>query len=1452
MARAAGIGQKEVLGISTAFTKAGADGFAAANAFNTMVTEIARATMSGSPSIGKYAETIGATVEQFNNMDPVERIVQLFEAVNKAGPDSVKVLDRLGIDGIRAAKSIQAVAAESGGLRKAIQESMSAYGNGSTDKGAAAAFDSLDAQTTKLKNNMEQIASAIGDGILPVSKAFLGVMNSVLDTVNKVAQPLLTVAGAIGGLLAPVAASVGLLMTALGPLSSVMMAMTLFRLSPLRAGLQGFKEGSYAAGAAKMGAVYTPVTSAGQRMAPGGGGMPIYQRAPYLAAQRLGGMLPTMTGPSPLGQMALRAGIGAANAYTNWYAMPTQQLIANAAMQDPLDRKSFIGKPLDDAWRKSQTMRGSISQAFSNPMAFLAAQRASRAGGGVAPTQAAAAVNANTGGYNAALAKAEAQARAENVMRTDRSGDYQKTLDKANAEYKSTMDAHREQAIATKEAAKSANNMAGATKAAAAANSLHVRTTGELGKAMAGAARSAAGIGVAYGKMSMALAAQGAATAGKSIFGMLGSMVGMGAGAGAAIAGVAALGYGIKTARDSTDSTFDASRARNITNTNEALGIATEPVKDFASAVAEAAGQTRKVTTALQGMTLTAGEVLAAQTREPVDKVFNDLRGPDQAIAYIKSMGELSGEQARSLAMDAVSKFGPALGEMVRRQVMQQTGNMQNMGGNDIQGVLMKGAAETQADTWINKAATTIGRIPVVGSAFNMIPGGSPFMDEGAKNQVNAGIGSIYSEWSDNTKNFGKEVGSQTLATRLMEAGDAIFADNSNEGRLVRNNFLKTIEKELLGGKELRVGENPISGAAQINYMDINSGKDLLNLVRGADSEGAKILANLIGDAEISSTSKAENKLGQMVNGEVLTPAERMIRRTSLGTFARENEAIKAATVGDKMGSPEDISKAVNAMVDELTKGGTSFSGAAEEVNKLKRNITNVESPLYQLTAAAGQAAKELGQIQATRMGGSLGALGNELKDIDTQLKTGDYRTDEDEVSLKKRRKEILLQRDQLALAFAQTTESMNLGVDRMNEDYQTSTKNQWDDWQRQMQYSMDDFARNMKRSAETAAKSIYDPFARVVNPGSMSSGSIVTNLKDQNERMKDQFKNLAKLKKMGLSQQAIDMLDLTNPNQSFQVAELVRGGEEYIASINSEVGQRQTLATRSVNSQQSTRWSRQDQNRQMSRSAEEMIIQSDRTITQNQKTIDRMTEDWQKYGKDVVGETKDVYKRLTAATKIALNNASQNTRDTVIADTEFIATRLRALRQAYGDNSDAPPEQDPTVRGPGDFPRYPNKWDDPQAQRDWEEEQSRKPSPTSYVPWSGGPSNPNDNPWGVNPEKVPWLAAGGYVGGPTLAGIAEHGDEFVFPLSGPQAHHAMATLAVSITKEMAKAYRVAGHGTPVQYRGQNGYSTTVVHENNFHVAKVEAQDINDLTRQLQARAKQTNLRKGANAHRLG
>lgn len=158
ISKAAGITENQVLGISAAFSAAGADGFAASNTFNTIVADITRQIQYGSPEISKYANVLGLTAKEFKSLGTTEGVTQLFEYISKQGPNSIKILDQLGIDGIRASKAITAVA-QQGGIRKYIAGAEAGYDDPDKMKEAGKkAFEGLSTSVDGIKNLFKKLA----------------------------------------------------------------------------------------------------------------------------------------------------------------------------------------------------------------------------------------------------------------------------------------------------------------------------------------------------------------------------------------------------------------------------------------------------------------------------------------------------------------------------------------------------------------------------------------------------------------------------------------------------------------------------------------------------------------------------------------------------------------------------------------------------------------------------------------------------------------------------------------------------------------------------------------------------------------------------------------------------------------------------------------------------------------------------------------------------------------------------------------------------------------------------------------------------------------------------------------------------------------------------------------------------------------------------------------------
>ena len=197
ISKMAGISEKSVLGLSAAFVQAGNDGYVAANTFNSMLSDIVRQTQTGGPGLAKYAAIVGKTVDQFKQLGKADQVMQVFKAINSAGPNAIQILDRMGIDGIRAAKAIQTMASQSGGLEKLVQTAMGGYGDGSTDTGYSATKGLTDA-FEELRNITQDIGTSIGQfWLTPLTKS-LGVLNTMLGQAAKLSG-VFQAGGALAG-----------------------------------------------------------------------------------------------------------------------------------------------------------------------------------------------------------------------------------------------------------------------------------------------------------------------------------------------------------------------------------------------------------------------------------------------------------------------------------------------------------------------------------------------------------------------------------------------------------------------------------------------------------------------------------------------------------------------------------------------------------------------------------------------------------------------------------------------------------------------------------------------------------------------------------------------------------------------------------------------------------------------------------------------------------------------------------------------------------------------------------------------------------------------------------------------------------------------------------------------------------------------------------------------------
>jgi TP901 family phage tail tape measure protein len=214
-ARQAGIGEAAVLGISTAFQKAGADGAVAANAFNQLLSTITTLKQTGG-DVSKYSSFLGMTQQQFRSTSTLSAAQQIFQGVAAGGPRAAVFSQDLG--GLRAQGAIQRVA-QSGDLSSMINLSQASSGNtGNLDRSSKAAFDGLTDSMTGLRNEFTELATLIGGPLITPVKDLVNVVSGAVHGINNFVGALGPVVPALGVLAGSVAtvAAVGLAHQGLG------------------------------------------------------------------------------------------------------------------------------------------------------------------------------------------------------------------------------------------------------------------------------------------------------------------------------------------------------------------------------------------------------------------------------------------------------------------------------------------------------------------------------------------------------------------------------------------------------------------------------------------------------------------------------------------------------------------------------------------------------------------------------------------------------------------------------------------------------------------------------------------------------------------------------------------------------------------------------------------------------------------------------------------------------------------------------------------------------------------------------------------------------------------------------------------------------------------------------------------------------------------------------------
>lgn len=1357
MGRLIGLTQTQILGLSGAFAKAGADSGPAYNAFNQLTTMIINDLQTGNPQIRQFADLLGESTSQFTKMaknNPAEMYAKLFTALQQGGPRSIQILQGLGLDGVRTLNALQRVA-QGGGLQRAFGISEQGAADPSRlNRAAGAAMSGLGDQMTKIGNSIKALVSGPFETLLSVLTKVASGVADVLNFFEKLANSpighfLGQVAGIAATILSPLTGIIGAVTTLLPLLASLGIAFKavfsmsgVSALSGLKAGLSGMAETSVAAQA---------IAASRAGTGPHVGLLP---RFTYGAGSMLGSGIRTGAGMLGVNTAEEAAGVGLMSRLGGRTVSLAERGMAGTV-------RSFITQPAGALVAgTSAYMRGGMPalqrQVFSEGrqpglvermgmrLGFFGGRGA--AGGGAAGTEEAA-----TGLKNVS----EAADETAKGMKTANKDMGALALSVRNAGKVTQTSAAEQKAVASAAAANAKSSLKQSeaavkeTEATAAATKETQGFSAALGAATKSALASAGtatakGIGAGAGLLGSAAAGVGRMALGALTDPMMLGMVGM-----------MALPPIISKIQESTRmkapeefANTTGTAVGNLNSLNQALGESTISVKDFTGALKDGKGSVSGQVTPARpfskeefkraqdesfraiGFDKNSNASDREKTREifqtGLDKIATSGRLDDKTLRLLRMSGEslnvgnegqFRKQWQEFMQVTGGGRHAPApgwlMGQFGAFGGRYQSANQQALG---ILGPTFTSAGSQKAMQEItphlqklatasyntsNSAERSMKSAQFIAEAYGAIaqgPGGITAAPAGMPASRARGAQQNY--WMYFRRfGAGNELGQQyiTEATStprgqlLKQVADAAGLD---PGVIVGARSLQDLMVNAITAPDKRTRTTAI----RVFAPGAQTQQQALQQIQGinwSDPKAVQQYLNQIyaqGQQQLGTqTRKQQEQLfGQfhlgMLGIQRGTPGARAITGVLSGAQAQQPKAVTEATYSlaqalqqqsagaasaqrsleDWVKTVDTSNPAVQQMIANLRNLQTQWAQQQESTQQLPQQYRDITAMQAQVNLNAPGGQDQWNALQQQRQGlvqqgvqtaqqylQQMDQLHIQIRQGREDLNKQQHRQTE-QFNLQERRSQddfnLQTQRSEqdFHIQMARQTQQYNIQVRRSNADYRLQERRSQQDFNIQMAQGQQDYnisrfraQRDFNYQASLYVKQFaqsMSPWQQVQAQDVTDAGMALSNLREQSQQYQQAGQQLRNLRQMGLSQNAIDVLGLSDPNNIQQLNRFyqdVASNPKLVDTFNRSIKDRlkwtKGLATDKSNTEwrqmehqfnqaatdaendfeRSTRRAREAFSRQMSRAADDFQRQMDRSAQDYQRMTEQANRDF-------------------------------------------------------------------------------------------------------------------------------------------------------------------------------------------------------------------------------------------------
>ena len=1104
VAAAVGMSETAVLGLGTAASRLGEDGYASANAFNRVLLDMQRSIRDGSPEIKEYAGLLGMSAKALNGLfrdDPTEVLVRFTEAVRKGGAQTSRTLDALGLDSVRTIKSIQALSSQ-GNLRQIIEDATGAYGSGSSAKAAEVALSGVNDQAAKLSETLSQTVAAAG-------KPFLGFLEGVLKAAN-------AASGAVAGLMqSDVMQGVGKVGAvasfggqAMGTMLTAGMTVSMLRRGGLFAREQAglFRSGTYLAReGVELGESAGRMAAAGARygefmpvpLVGGGAGGPGFIRRAGRAAVLVAGGLARMTvndmrtsgwratSMDPNADRKIGAAFGR-------YLDDMKAIRADPAMYGA-GEKMAMGRLTSQAIAEGTLEKGAVRGTLGRGVGMYAesaALLAGTAGRGLMaalPYAGPAALVAGAGfGAYKAVQNSNDQMEATNVGWSDAYGKF------------------NDFAAAAGEASKGLVSFADTVTTTANTLAKQTKTVSDAFNISAAEMATASG-----GGYQRAFTATGETTAERAMSARL--MLGTNASPSqlARVSTDLVNQYGYTSAKDVIDNLRQTQGVDPLTLVAPALQMWGENQGW--------AGPNAMGVESLSGL-----KALQTQAQGSAVSTYGS------KASFVGGMGvPVEAMNAAAASGDAGQQRGAY--QLLARQL-----------GVDYDKLFLSGRT---ADGFMSTDA-------LMGQNYEPIEG-----QTGENADFRAKMRSAQAQWRA-ARELGWDPSNPSNLTMMASTPEEQAAMSS---RMATVGFPGSPRANRYTG----------AGMQNVPVTSGPGGWSMTSMIYGADiraRELGKSAGTQLTEGELeglAESTKAINKYAQSATPENLmraaaTVAQETVARSG-GSGLRAEATLKQAMAGAAPGTA--FYQSMQAALGQVQMGNAPTMAGMSQADRWAAAAAAGKSA-QQLMAQNPEAANdpalkadvEAAQQAEVEKVGFLKSYYKAATDVSISLK----RSQEDY-----HKSAFRAERD-FGISMAAAAQDYGKQRYRATRDFNKQMARSEEDFDVQRMRSQRDFNKAMRRTVEDAAKTLYDPYKRIEAAQTWDANSLLSNIAEQNAAMSKQTAQLAQAKRMGLSQAAIDALELADPKNAQQLNRLIEDAlsdPSIVRRFNASMAQRATAA---------------------------------------------------------------------------------------------------------------------------------------------------------------------------------------------------------------------------------------------------------------------------------------------------